>query len=140
MVLFQPNPKAQRTEGRLGIAPGHATPRDIQTDNSKGVGLGTQVTVHTKDANINAPPNLTQVKSEDGGNGGGGGGQSAIAQGERGQEEGGTVRVRDIEGEEDQACQVPYPCNNQLIAVFGDSVHCNNRHHLDGGIADNGVW
>ena len=27
MVLFQPDPAAQGTEGRLGIAPGHANPR-----------------------------------------------------------------------------------------------------------------
>jgi hypothetical protein len=46
-LVFQPDPAAQGTEGRLGIAPGHATPGDVQTDNSKGVGLGTQVTVHT---------------------------------------------------------------------------------------------
>ncbi len=50
------------------------------------------------------------------------------------------VRVRDIKGEEDLACQVLHPCNNQLIAVFGDSIHHNDGRHLDGGIADNGVW
>jgi hypothetical protein len=41
VVLFQSDPAAQGTEGRLGIAPGHPTPGDIQTDNSGGVGLGT---------------------------------------------------------------------------------------------------
>ncbi len=140
VVLLQPNPAAQGTEGMSGIAPGHTTLGDIQTDNSEGVGLGTQVTVPTKDANIDAPPNLTQIEMEDGGNGGKGGDPGAIAQGERGQEEGGTVRVRDIEGEEDLACQILHPCDNQLIAVFGDSIHCNNGRHLDGGIADNGIW
>ncbi len=50
------------------------------------------------------------------------------------------MRVRDIEAEEDLACQVLHPCNNQLIAVFGDSIHCNDGRHLDGGIADNGIW
>jgi hypothetical protein len=64
----------------------------------------------------------------------------AIAQGERGQEEGGTARVRDIEGEEDLACQVLHPCGNQLIAVFGDSIHRNDGCQLDGGIADDGIW
>jgi hypothetical protein len=47
--------------------------------------------------------------------------------------------VRDIKGEEDLACQVLHPCDNQLIAVFGDSIHFNKGRHLDGGIADNGV-
>jgi hypothetical protein len=56
VVLFQPDPMAQGTEGRLGIAPGHATLGDIQTDNFEGIRLGTQVTVPTEDANINAPP------------------------------------------------------------------------------------
>jgi hypothetical protein len=55
VVLFQLDPAALGTEGRSGIAPGHATPGDGQMDNSKGVGLGTLVTVHTKDANIDAP-------------------------------------------------------------------------------------
>jgi hypothetical protein len=96
--------------------------------------------VPSKDANIDVPPNLTQIKTEDGGNGGGGGDSGAAAQGERGQEEGGTVRVRVIEREEDLARQVLHPCNNQLIAVFGNSIHCNDGRHLDGGIADNGVW
>ncbi len=93
-----------------------------------------------EDDNIDAPLNLTQIEMEDWGNRGGGGDPGAIAQGERGQEEGGTVRVREIEGEEDLACQVLHPCNNQLIAVFGDSIYCNNGRHLDGGIAEDGVW
>jgi hypothetical protein len=140
VVLFQPDPAAQGTGGKLGIAPGHATPRSVQTNNSGGVRLGTQATVPPEDDNINAPPNLTQIEMEDGGNGGGGWDPGAIAQGERGQEEGGMVTVRDIKGEEDLACQVLHPCDNQLIVVFGDSIHCNNGCHLDGGIADNGVW
>ncbi len=139
VVLFQSDPAAQGTEGRSGIAPGHATLGDVQTDNSKGIGLGTQL-VPTEDADIDAPLHLTQIKREDGGNGGGGGDPGAVTQGEKGQEEGGMVRVRDIEGEEDLACQVLHPCDNQLIAVFGDSIHCNDGNHLDGGIADNGVW
>ncbi len=96
----------------------------------------------SQEDNIDAPPNLTQIEMEDGGNGGGGGDPGAIAQGERGQREGGAmgVGVRDIKGEENLAPQVIHPCNNQFIAVFGDSIHCNNGHHLDGGIADNGVW
>ncbi len=55
VVLFQPDPVAQGTEGRLGIAPGHASPWDVQTDNSEGIGL-TQMTVFTEEADINAPP------------------------------------------------------------------------------------
>ncbi len=37
VVLFQPDPTAQGTEGRSGIAPGYATLGDVQTDNSKGI-------------------------------------------------------------------------------------------------------
>ncbi len=140
VVLFQPDPAAQGTGGRSGIAPSHATPRSIQTDDSGGVGLGTQATVPSVDDDIDAPPNLTQIETEDGGNGGGGGDPGTVAQGERVQEGGGMVRVRDIKGEEDLACQVLHPCNNQLIVVFGDSIHRNNGCHLDGGIADNGIW
>ncbi len=140
VVLFQPDPAAQGTGGRSGIAPGHTTPRSVQTDNSGGVRLRTQATVPLEDNDIDAPPNLTQIKMEDRGNGGGGEDPGAVAQGERGQEKGGTARVRDIEGEEDLACQVLHPCDNQLIVVFGDSIHCNNGRHLDGGIADNGAW
>jgi hypothetical protein len=99
VVLFQPDPVAQGTEGRSGIALGHATLGEVQTDSSGGIRLGTQVTVPTEDANIYSPLNLTQTKTEDGLNGGGGGTPDAIAQVERGQEEGGMVRVRDIKGE-----------------------------------------
>ena len=48
--------------------------------------------------------------------------------------------VRDIEGDEDLARQVLYPCDNQLIAVYGDTIHRNDGRHLDGGIADDNVW
>jgi hypothetical protein len=81
VVLFQPDLMAQGAEGRSGIAPGHATPGDVQTDNSKGIGLGTQATVPFEDDNIDAPPNLTLIKMEDGGDGGGGGDPGAVAQG-----------------------------------------------------------
>jgi hypothetical protein len=140
VILFQPDPVAQGTGGRSGIAPGHATPKSIQTNNSRGLGLGTQATVPSEDEDINAPPNPTQIEMENKGNGGRGGDPGAVAQGERGQEEGGTVRVRDIEGKEDLAHQFPHPCDNQLIAVFVDSIHCNDGRHLDGGIADDSVW
>jgi hypothetical protein len=50
------------------------------------------------------------------------------------------VRMRDIKGEEDLARQFLHPCDNQLIAVYGDTIHCNDGHHLDGGIANNCVW
>ncbi len=50
------------------------------------------------------------------------------------------MRVRDFEGEEDLACQVLHPCNNQLIGVYRDSIHCNDGRHLDGGIANDKVW
>ena len=50
------------------------------------------------------------------------------------------MRVRDIKGEEGLACQVLHPCDNQPLAVFGDSILCNSGHHLDWGIADNGIW
>ena len=50
------------------------------------------------------------------------------------------VRIRDIKGEEDLARQFLHPCNNWLIVVYGDTIHCNNGCHLDGGIADNGIW
>lgn len=41
-----------------------------------------------------------------------------IAQGE-----GGTVRARDIEGEDGLECQALHPCDNQLVLVHGDSIH-----------------
>jgi hypothetical protein len=86
------------------------------------------------------PSNLTQIEMKDGGNGGGVGDLGAVALGERGQEEGGMMMVRYIKGEEDLACRVLHPCNNQLIAVFGDSIHCNDGPLLDGGITENCIW
>jgi len=70
------------------------------------------------------PPDLTQLETDG-------------RQGERGER---MVRTRDVKGEEDLARQFLHPCNNRLIVVYGDTIHCNNGHHLDGGIADNSVW
>jgi hypothetical protein len=70
----------------------------------------------------------------DEGNEGGGGDPGIDAQG------GGAVRIRDIKEEEDLACQFLHPCNNQLIAVYGDTIHRNDGRHLDRGIANNCVW
>ncbi len=50
------------------------------------------------------------------------------------------MRVRDFEGGEDLVHQVLHACDNQLIVVYRDSIHRNDGHHLDGGIADNKVW
>ena len=47
---------------------------------------------------------------------------------------------RDIEGEEDFARQFLHPCDNQLITVYGNTIHRNDGRHLDGGIANDGVW
>ena len=63
VVLFQPDPVAQGTGGRSGIAPSHTTPRNVQTDNSGGIKLGTQATVPSEDDGIDAPPNLTQIET-----------------------------------------------------------------------------
>jgi hypothetical protein len=49
------------------------------------------------------------------------------------------VRARDVKGEEDLGRQVLHPCDNQHVMVYGDSIHCNDGRHLDGGIADNKV-
>jgi len=38
------------------------------------------------------------------------------------------------------ACQLLHPCDNQLITVYGNMIHCNDGCHLDGGIANDGVW
>ena len=42
-----------------------------------------------------------------------------------------TVRIRDIEGEEDLARQFLHPCDNRLIKVYGDTIHRNT---------DDGIW
>ncbi len=49
------------------------------------------------------------------------------------------MRARDVKGEEDLGRQVLHPCDNQHVMVYGDSIHCNDGRHLDGGIADNKV-
>jgi hypothetical protein len=50
------------------------------------------------------------------------------------------VRARDVEGEEDLGCQILHACDNQLVTVYGDSIHCNDGRHLDGGVANDSVW
>ncbi len=50
------------------------------------------------------------------------------------------VRARDVKGEEDLGRQILNACDNQLVTVYGDSIHCNDGRHLDGGVADNSVW
>jgi hypothetical protein len=88
------------------------------------------------DGTNNAPPSLTQGETVDRGNEREERGDPGpIARGE-----GGTVRARDIEGEDDLGHQVLHPCHNQLVLVYGDSIHCNDGRHLDGGVADNSVW
>ncbi len=50
------------------------------------------------------------------------------------------VRARDVEGEEDLGRQVLHAWDNQLVAVYGDSIHRNDGRHLDGGVANEKVW
>ncbi len=121
VVLFQPEPEAQGTERRSGNATNHTNPGDVPTDTPDGTELGTQATGASDNNNIVVPPSLTQIMTEDGGNKGGGGNPDNNAQGK-----GGTVRVRDIEGDKDLACQVLHPCNNQLITVYGNSIYYND--------------
>jgi hypothetical protein len=98
--------------------------------------LGTQATGASDNGTNDAPPSKTQGKMVDGGNKGEERGDPGpIAQGE-----GGTVRARDVKGEEDLGRQVRHACNNQLVAVYGDSIHRNDGRHLDGGVADDSVW
>jgi hypothetical protein len=97
--------------------------------------LGTQATGASDDGTNDAPPSLTQGKTVDGGNKGEERGDPGpIAQGE-----GGTVRARDVEGEEDLGHQTLHACDNQLVTVYGDSIHRNDGRHLDGGVADDSV-
>ena len=86
--------------------------------------FGTQASDATVEDINDAPPSLTPEETADGRNGG----------------EERTVRIRDIAGEEDLAQQVLHPCDNQLIAVYGDSIHRNDGRHLDGGVANDDVW
>jgi hypothetical protein len=75
--------------------------------------FGTQVTGTSDDGTNDAPPSLTQGKTVDGGNEGEERGDPGpIAQGE-----GGTVRARDVKGEEDLGRQILHACNNQLVMV-----------------------
>ena len=104
--------------------------------------IGTQATGASDDVSVASPTPTqyetaddTQSETEDEGNDGGGGNPGTIARGE-----GGTGTLRDIEGDEDLARQVLYSCDNQLIAVYGDTIHRNDGRHLDGGIADDNVW
>ena len=130
LALFQSPPAAQEDERRSGTMTDHT------------IIIGTQAT-GASDDDSNASPTPTQYETaddtqsetEDEGNDGGGGNPGTIARGE-----GGTGTLRDIEGDEDLARQVLYPCDNQLIAVYGDTIHCNDGRHLDGGIADDKVW
>ncbi len=50
------------------------------------------------------------------------------------------MRARDVEGEEDLGRQILHACDNQLVTVYGDSIHCNDGRHLDGGVADDSIW
>jgi hypothetical protein len=98
--------------------------------------FGSQATGASNDGTNDAPPSLTQGEMIDGGDEGEERGDPGpIAQGE-----GGTVRESDIKGEDDLGRQVLHPCNNQLVLVYGDSIHRNDGRHLDGGIANNSIW
>ena len=128
VALFQPDHhEAQGTELGHGNTTGHNANDGALTGDNVSADLGTQATGASEYGD--APPDLSQFETVDEGN-------------EGGEEEGGrgTVRVRDIEGEEDLARQFLHPCDNQLIAVYGDTLHRNDGRHLDGGIADDGVW
>ena len=50
------------------------------------------------------------------------------------------VWVRNVEGEEDLKNQEIHPCDNQLMSVYGDTIHRNDGRHMDGGVANNSVW
>jgi hypothetical protein len=94
--------------------------------------LGTQETGASDNGTNDAPPSLTQGKTIDGGNEG----EERRDPGPITQGEGGTVRARDVEGEEDLGRQILHACNNQLVTVYGNSIHRNDGRHLDGGVAD----
>ncbi len=110
---------------------------DALTDTVDEAIFGTQATGASDDGTNDASPSLTQGETVDGGNEGEERGRDP---GPIAQEEGGTVRARDVEGEEDLGCQVLHACDNQLVAVYGDSIHQNDGWHLDGDVADNKVW
>jgi hypothetical protein len=168
-ALFRLPPVAQGTKRRFGNSTDHTAVDDALTGNVSDVDdaltgivsnanealtsaannvdnaltgtvnaakLGTQATGASDDGTNDAPPSLTQGKTVDRGNQGEERGDPGpIAQGE-----GGTVRVRDVKGEEDLGRQILHACDNQLVAVYGDSIHRNDGRHLDGGIADDSVW
>ncbi len=75
--------------------------------------LGTQATGASDDGTNDAPPNLTHGKTVDGGNEG----EERGDPGPIARREGGTVRARDINGEEDLRHQEIHPCNNHLVLV-----------------------
>jgi hypothetical protein len=158
---FRSPPAAQGTKQRFGNATDHTAVNDALTGNISNVDnahtgtigdtnealtsatnnvdaakLRTQATGASDDGTNDAPPSLTQGETVDGGNKGEERGDPGpIAQGE-----GGTVRARDVEGEEDLGCQILHACDNQLVTVYGDSIHCNDGCHLDGGVANDSVW
>jgi hypothetical protein len=82
--------------------------------------FGTHATGTSNNGTNNASPSLTQGEMVDGGNKGEERGldPGLIARGE-----GGTVRARDIEGEDDLGHQVLHAWDNQLVGVYGDSIH-----------------
>ncbi len=168
-ALFRWPPAAQGTKRRFGNATNHTAINDALTGNVGDVNnaltgtvgnadealmsaadkatdaltgtvdtaeLGTQVTGASDNGTNDAPPSLTQGKMVDGGNKG----EERVDPGPIAQGEGGTVRARDVEGEEDLGRQILHACDNQLVTVYGDSIHCNGGRHLDGGVADNSIW
>jgi hypothetical protein len=109
---------------------------DALTSTIDAAKLGTQATGASDNGTNDAPPSLTQGKTVDGGNKGEERGDPGpIAQGEEG-----TVRARDVKGEEDLGRQILHACNNQLVMVYRDSIHRNNGRHLDGGVTDDSIW
>ena len=50
------------------------------------------------------------------------------------------VEVWDVDGKEDLQKQELFPCDNQLISVYRDTIHRNDGRHMDGGVADDIVW
>jgi hypothetical protein len=96
VALFQQDLEAQGTELGHGNTTGHNANDGALTGDNVGADLGTQATGASEYGN--APPDLTQLEKVDEGNKGG-------------VEEGGgrTVRIRDIEGEEDLARQFLHP-------------------------------
>jgi hypothetical protein len=154
-ALVRPLPAAQGGGRRSGIATDHQA-ADLAGKESDDVGTSTEafeITDETEETNADidddvlagaiddilfntqafdatdkdtndAPPNLTQEETAD----------------ERTSGADGIARIRDFAGEADLKQQVLHPCDNQLINVYGDSIHRNDGRHLDGGVADDDVW